>query len=108
MAYGDVTQFGKETQKEIGRIVKENSPDHKEYHRIAICEDSKGNRALDIRQYLDTQRGRKPYKGFTRTGIKLWRYDVVTLFALLDEVKEEMQITEEELEEAKEQLKKES
>jgi len=96
MAYGNVSQYGNEVQKEIGKIVVEESNDHTQLWRIAICADARGNAALDIREYLDTQRG-KPFQGLTRRGTRLYRPNITEFLAYMKVVQKELGITDEEV-----------
>jgi hypothetical protein len=88
-------------EKELGKIVRENSPDHKEWYRIAVHKDRKGQHSLDVRQYINTQR-EKPFKGFTRRGLRLYRHQVIELLTYLPEIKSDMDIDDDEIEIARE------
>ena len=103
--YGDITDYRGTEQKEIGTVVLSSEEDHKEHLRIAHCDDGRAAPSLDVRMFVDSERGRRPYKGPTKEGFHLYGKQIITFFAQMRLAEEEFEIEPGAMEEAIEKIR---
>jgi len=105
MPYGDTTTYRGTEQREIGSLAITDEPDHKERVRIAHCDNGRAV-SLDIRMFVDSQRGRNGgYKGPTKQGLTFFGKEVVTFLAQMRLAEEEFEIEEEAIQEEVERIR---
>jgi hypothetical protein len=93
MPYGDVTEYRGTDQRELGIVKLANEPDHKEWIRFAHCDNGRVPPYLDMRMFVDSERGRNGgYTGPTKNAFTFHGKEMVRLFATMRLLEEDFEM----------------